>query len=174
MEIGTTTLSFTPEQINVIPPKKELYEGDSGDVDLVIKAEYDIRGVVKGKKKYSDYSSQVSKYDIILVWGDLNKEKHDQHIKYSQSGRWYRYTYNQERIEGNFIGKQSANIHLISENEEIAKKIKKIKKNDYVRIKGNLVDVDFGDGTWETSMTRGDTGNGACEILFVKELHIVD
>lgn len=165
---------ISPEQRNIFPSEKEVYEGNAGDVDIFLKAEYDIRGVVKGKKKYSDYSSQVSKYDIILVWGDLNKKEYDQHISYSQSGRWYYYTYDQEMIEGNFIAKQSANIHLIPENEDIADKINKVRKNDYIRIKGHLVDVDFSDGIWETSMTRGDTGNGACEILFVKELHIVD
>jgi hypothetical protein len=34
--------------------------------------------------------------------------------------------------------------------------------------------VHFQNGAWETSMTRGDTGNGACEIILVEEIHIVD
>jgi hypothetical protein len=151
-----------------------VYSGEEGDVQISFRAEYDIRGVVKGKKKYSDYPSQVSQYDLILAWGDLNKEEYDQHVNYSQGGRWYYYTFEKGMIEEGFIAKNSANVHLIAENDEIKKEIRKVRKNDYIRIKGYLVDVHFENGPWETSMTRGDTGNGACEIIYVKEIHIVD
>ncbi|WP_422486965.1 hypothetical protein [Gudongella sp. DL1XJH-153] len=163
-----------PLQRNLYSTNKVNYKTEDGEVNLSIKAEYDIRGFVKGKRKYSDYSSQVSDYDIILVWGDLNKEEYDQFVNYSQSGRWYYYTYETGRIDQSFIAKNSANVHLIPENDEVKREIKKIDKNDYIRIEGYLVDVHFDSGDWKTSMTRGDTGNGACEIIFVKELHIVD
>ena len=163
-----------PEQRNIYPINRISYETEDGEIDLTIKAEYDIRGVVKGKRKYSDYSSLVSDYDVILVWGDLNKEEYDQYINYSQSGRWYHYTYEPGMVKERYIANHSANVHLIPENDEVKREIKKIRKNDYIRIEGYLVDVHFENGAWETSMTRADTGNGACEILFVKELHIVD
>ena len=163
-----------PEQNNLFPLERIFHSGKEGDVEISLKAEYDIRGVVKGKKKYSDYPSQVSEYDLILAWGDLNKEEYDQHVDYSQSGRWYYYTYDQEFVEKGLIARNSANVHLIAENDEVRKDIRKIRKNDYIRIKGYLVDVHFDNGAWETSMTRGDTGNGACEIILVEEIHIVD
>ena len=163
-----------PEQNNLFPLERIVHSGKEGDVEISLKAEYDIRGVVKGKKKYSDYPSQVSEYDLILAWGDLNKEEYDQHVDYSQSGRWYYYTYDQEFVEKGLIARNSANVHLIAENDEVKKDIRKIRKNDYIRIKGYLVDVHFDNGAWETSMTRGDTGNGACEIILVEEIHIVD
>ncbi len=163
-----------PEQNNLFPLERIVHSGKEGDVEISLKAEYDIRGVVKGKKKYSDYPSQVSEYDLILAWGDLNKEEYDQHVDYSQSGRWYYYTYDQEFVEKGLIARNSANVHLIAENDEVRKDIRKIRKNDYIRIKGYLVDVHFDNGAWETSMTRGDTGNGACEIILVEEIHIVD
>jgi hypothetical protein len=163
-----------PEQNNLFPLERIVHSGKEGDVEISLKAEYDIRGVVKGKKKYSDYPSQVSEYDLILAWGDLNKEEYDQHVDYSQSGRWYYYTYDQEFVEKGLIARNSANVHLIAENDEVRKDIRKIRKNDYIRIKGYLVDVHFDNGAWESSMTRGDTGNGACEIILVEEIHIVD
>ncbi|MCR3955716.1 MAG: hypothetical protein NUK57_05415 [Gudongella sp.] len=165
---------LTPEQNNLYPLERITYAGEEGDVEISLKAEYDIRGVVKGKKKYSDYPSQVSQYDLILAWGDLNKEEYDQYVDYSQSGRWYYYTYDQEFVEEGFIARNSANVHLIAENDEVRRAIRKIRKNDYIRIKGHLVDVHFDNGAWESSMTRGDTGNGACEIILVEEIDIVD
>jgi hypothetical protein len=165
---------LTPDQANLYPVERIVHTGKKGDVPISLRAEYDIRGVVKGKRKYSDYPSQVSEYDLILAWGDLNREEYDQHVNYSQSGRWYYYTYDQGMIDESFIASNSANVHLIPETDEIGKEIKKLRKNDYIRIIGYLVDVHFENGPWETSMTRGDTGNGACEIIYVTEIHVVD
>src|SRR5690554_4082217 len=108
-----------PQQTDLFPEERIKYQGEDGEVELVLKAEYDIRGVVKAKRRYSDYSSQVSKYDLVLVWGDLNKEENDQNVNYSQSGRWYYYNYKQDMIEESYISRHSANVHLIHENEQI-------------------------------------------------------
>jgi len=165
---------LTPVQTNLYPIERIVHDGEEGDVPISLKAEYDIRGVVKGKRKYSDYPSQVSEYDLILAWGNLNREEYDQYVNYSQSGRWYFYTYEQGMVDESFIARNSANVHLIPQTDEVRKEIRKIRENDYIRIKGYLVDVHFENGAWETSMTRGDTGNGACEIIYASEIHIID
>jgi len=41
------------------------------------------------------------------------------------------------------------------------------------RFEGDLVDVDGSDGfAWRTSLTRTDTGLGACETLYVRAITI--
>ncbi|MCD4714687.1 MAG: hypothetical protein K8R73_15515 [Clostridiales bacterium] len=168
-----------PLQTDLSDMKEIRHIGKEGEVILLPKAEYTLKGVVKSKKKYSDYSSQISDYDLTFAWGELNKDGVDDFIKYSQSGRWYYYKYESGTpVSGDYIAKHSANVHIIHNNKEILEKIKRIDPGDFVVLKGYLVDVDFNkndnDALWRTSTTRDDTGNGACEILFVEEVEIVD
>ena len=49
-----------------------------------------------------------------------------------------------------------------------------IRVGSLVRIKGQLVAVMGSDGwRWTSSMKRSDTGNGACEIIWVEELEFL-
>ena len=155
------------------------HTGKEGEVLLFPKAEYTLKGVVKSKKKYSDYPSQISSYDLALAWGELNDEEIEDFITYSQSGRWYYYRYKSGTpVSGDYIAEHSANVHIIHKNEEILDQLKNIKEGDFILLKGYLVDVDFtenqSDSLWKTSLTRSDTGNGACEILYVESVTIID
>jgi hypothetical protein len=164
-----------PVQTELIPTEKLSIKGDEGDVAIRLLAEYKLKGVVKAKKKYNDYPSQISKYDIAIAWGDLNKEEYDEHIKYTQGSRWYYYNYSRDFPKnGSFIARNSANVHLVHSNEEILDKLRRIKRNDYVSIEGYLVEAIFPNGPWRSSLTRTDTGNGACEILYVIKVDIVN
>ncbi len=57
-------------------------------------------------------------------------------------------------------------------NDEVLKKIKTVKENSVVLISGYLVNVIFEDGPWSTSLSRTDTGDGACEILLVETITV--
>ena len=153
--------------------------GKEGEVILLPKAEYTLKGVVKSKKKYSDYPSQISVYDLAIAWGELNDEENEDFITYSQSGRWYYYRYKSGTpVSEAYIAEHSANVHIIHKNMEILDQIKDVEEGDLIMLKGYLVDVDFNQdqnsSLWKTSTTRNDTGNGACEILYVEELTILD
>ncbi len=164
-----------PVQKNLTRAEAITITGETEDVELTLLAEYEIGGVVKGKKQYSDYPSQVSKYDIALAWGDLNKKDYDEHIRYSQSGRWYYYRYSGNCMASReYISNHSANVHLIHQDKDVLNKIKKIRKNEYVRLEGYLVNVNFKDGPWKTSLSRNDTGNGACEIMYVTDITLIE
>lgn len=164
-----------PVQTNLFNPRTVIVQGESGDVELSILAEYSLKGVIKSKKKYRDFPSQVSKYDYAIAWGDLNKQEIAEHISYSQSGRWYYYRYAQDiPVSREYIAGHSANVHLIAADHDVLKKISQAAKNDYVWLKGYLVNVNFKDDLWQTSLTRDDTGNGACEIMYVTDLAVID
>ena len=157
-----------PVQTNIADARTITVAGDKGDVKLTLLAEYVVEGVVKGRKKYSDYPSQISRYDFALAWGDLNKSEIDEHIKYHQSGRWYSFQLLPSCPVGiDYVARHSANVHLIHQDQEILRQIKKVRKNDYVRLEGYLVEAQFESGPWRSSLTRDDTGNGACEIMYV-------
>ncbi|HHX59790.1 MAG TPA: hypothetical protein GX707_03480 [Epulopiscium sp.] len=163
-----------PIQTNIEDAPEIVYKGTKGVVGLFPQAEYELTGVVKSKKKYVDFSSQISKYDLALAWGDLNKKEIDDTISYSQSGRWYYFRYKADTpVSQDYISKHSANVHIIPKDKKVLKKIKKLKKGHLVTLKGFLVDVDFkvpNASLWTTSRKRDDTGDGACEILYVEKI----
>lgn len=157
-----------PVQVNLASSETVLIPGKEGDVPVTLMAEYTIEAVVKGKEKYSDYPSQISPVDFILAWGELNKKEVGQHIRYSQSGRWYYYRYFQGLpVSVDYIGTHSANVHIIPLDKKVSEEIKGIGKGDHVILHGYLVNVNFKNGPWKSSLSRNDTGNGACEVMVV-------
>ena len=162
-----------PIQLNLPNPEAVSIPGKDGEIKATLMAEYTIEAVVKGKEKYSDYPSQISSYDFILAWGELNKKEVGKYIKYSQSGRWYYYRYFQGLpVSVDYIGNHSANVHIIHKDKEVLNEIKGIDKGDHVILHGYLVNVSFKDGPWNSSLSRNDTGNGACEIMYVTSVEL--
>jgi len=48
-----------------------------------------------------------------------------------------------------------------------------LREGDVITLKGYLIDVDHDSGwKWRTSMTRSDTGGGACEIVYVESIAV--
>ena len=77
-----------------------------------------------------------------------------------------------------FNPEKASNNHLIPADPVTAARIGAIHVGDQIRMTGLLVDYTVTkDGqeifTRRTSLTRGDTGNGACEILYVTDLAVV-
>lgn len=147
-------------------------EGNHIPVTLI--APYEGSFGVKGVKKYTtDGASVVSPRDFILAWGELLNEDVDREIKYSQSNRWYYYTYSGESIvTGDYISTHSANTHIIPADSQILSTVKKVKNNDYITLEGYLAIVHFDTGDWGSSISREDTGDGACEIFYVTDIII--
>lgn len=149
--------------------------GDEGYVPISLLASYDIEAVVKSTNRQWDYPSQLSKYDFALAWGDLNRADIDATISYGQSGRCYTYRWSAETpVTPAYIGSHSANVHIIHSDQSILKKVRAIGKNDHIRLRGYLVQVDFPYGPWRSSLTLTDSGNGACEIIYVTGVEILD
>jgi hypothetical protein len=63
-------------------------------------------------------------------------------------------------------------MHLIPATPAVEKRLKSLRPGQVVALKGYLVEV-TGDGgfTWRSSLTREDTGAGACELIWVEELY---
>ena len=149
--------------------------GDEGYVSLSLLASYDIEAVVKSTNRLRDYPAQVSRYDFVLAWGDLNREDIDDTISYAQGMRFYTYRWSADApVSPAYIGSHSANVHIIHSDQNILKKVRGIRKNDHIRLQGYLVQVNFPDGPWRSSLTRTDSGNGACEIMYVTGVQVLN
>lgn len=167
-----------PVQVDFKKAKPIKHEGKKGPVEIYPRAKYEITAMVKSKKRYVDYASRISKYDLVMGWGEVNQKEIDENVKYSQVGRWYRCDKTDMILTTyEYLGKHTANVHIIHKDKTVLKEIKKVKEGDLIKMKGLLVDVDFnepGVSLWSTSLTRDDTGGGACEIMYVEEVKFLD
>ena len=67
----------------------------------------------------------------------------------------------------------SANMHLIPATQEIARSMGRARKGHIVAMKGYLVHATGANGWhWKSSLTRDDTGAGACELVFVESFEL--
>jgi hypothetical protein len=90
----------------------------------------------------------------------------------SQSGRWYHYRWRDEPpLPPAEIVRSSANMHFIPADATTARALAGVRNGDRVRVEGWLVEAVAPDGwTWRSSLTREDTGDGACELIYVCSL----
>jgi hypothetical protein len=196
---GCTIIDIRPEpsSISLEPinsnadPFQETYKEETetpiikkigGRQTLIIpKADYRIAGRVVSKRHYyMDWSSKLSPVDLAIAWGPMASTQFDKYVSYSHSDRYYSYRYSGDFPEDpSVIAKHSANEHLIPANTHIEKTLKSIKVDEIVEIEGFLVNVDGDNGrdgtmSLQTSLTRDDTGAGACEIIYVTKVRIKD
>lgn len=59
-------------------------------------------------------------------------------------------------------------MHMIPATPAVAERLADLDEGRRVRLTGWLVDIETTDGyRWSTSLRRDDSGNGACEIVYV-------
>lgn len=128
--------------------------------------------VLSREDYHSGREAEISPVDFALGWGAMADPAVYKQLSIRQSNRWYYWRYeNQPPIPRHDIETQSANTHLIPANPTVAKQLAKIDQDDLIYLKGHLVEVKAGDGwTWRSSLSREDTGDGACELMLVEEV----
>lgn len=146
------------------------------DYFLTPLATFQIEARVLSTQRYrSGRESDVSPLDLTLGWGPMSDETNLEKIDIRQSARFYFWKTDRFPIPRRDIEINSANMHMIPSNDDVEDILKQIKPGETVTITGKLVNVEAADGwRWRTSLTRSDTGNGACEIVYVEEVGIVD
>src|SRR5438445_10477999 len=90
--------------------------------------------------------------------------------------RFYWYKYNMPPpIARDQIISHSTNVHVIPATKEIAASCKSMRTGSLIHLSGDLVAVTGpGIGNWQSSLSRTDTGNRAVELMWVKELSVLE
>lgn len=171
--------SLEPAQANLQEINKLEKERNGVKYYIEPLAEYEIEALLISKEKYSSWDiAKIIPYDLALVWGDLAKQENIKALNYGQRLRHvsYTYSYSNMKLSQEYIQNHISNSHIIPANEEVYKKIKNYKINRRIHLKGYLVKVYIpyangqGFGTMTSSLVRTDTGDGACEIIYVEEV----
>jgi hypothetical protein len=94
----------------------------------------------------------------------------------SQSMRFYCYEYQlPSPIPPDQIVSYSTNLHVIPATEEIARRCKSLRAGALVHLGGELVEATGPViGVWRSSLSRTDTGNGACELMWVSQISEIE
>jgi hypothetical protein len=159
------------------PAQSLLSSGPSwqqGEFRFTARAELSMRARVLGTERYwFDGASAVSPIDFALGWGPMSDQRVIDQMGFGQTGRWHRYWPRGREfpIPGPEIVSHSANMHMIPADKEVLKILRSVRRGDRISLAGYLVSVESKGGwKWETSLSRTDTGGGACEVVWVKRL----
>ena len=143
--------------------------------------EYDLAGMVVSFRHHDGNSrmhfranDHLNMMDVCVVWGVTATSNLLRKIKFWNGIFTCNFqTRNQEAWEA-FNVEQISNNHLISDDLYIRGQVKDIRIGDQIRVRGYLASYsnDAG-GKRGTSTTRKDTGDGACETVFVEQFDII-
>ena len=134
-------------------------------------ADFAIRARILSRKNYYlGRESELSPLDLALGWKRMADPAVYKQLRITQGSRCYFYSCsNQPPIPLQEIAESSANMHLIPASSQIKFLLNQAKKGRFVKIKGALVEISSEDGwRWGSSTSRSDTGQGACEVVFVE------
>jgi hypothetical protein len=129
--------------------------------------------VILAKRYWFGRGSDLAPVDLALGWGPMSDGDVLAHFKFSQSYRFYFWSTKTFPVPREIIESHSANMHMIPGNSEIEKELKGLRPGHIVQVRGYLVEARGPDGgRWTSSLSRTDTGRGACEIIFVESLNV--
>jgi hypothetical protein len=112
--------------------------------------------------------------DFAVGWGPMSDSAVLADVEISQGNRFYYWRTENWPIDRTGIETHSANWHVIPENSQVGGVLDRLRAGSVVELRGQLVDIEGGDGGMRTSLTRGDTGAGACEILLAESVRIAE
>ena len=153
----------SPVQVNLEPSSFIV-----DDYLLTRRARFEIHARVLSSESYLlGREADLSPLDLALGWRAMSDQSVLDRLKITQSGRWYRTSYDHPApLADQQIISNSSNMHMIPAAKGVQRTLKHLRHGDLVTIRGFLVDVDHDSGwNWRTSMTRDDTGAGACELF---------
>ena len=133
-------------------------------------ARYTIKARILSRDSYYlDRASVISPLDLALGWDRMSDPHIYTALHVSQGGRWYQYYWSTNApIPPDEIIRSSANTHIILATSALGWKLFWMREGDVVSLSGYLVQVQFSDGgTWVSSLSRTDTGDHSCEIMWV-------
>ncbi len=112
--------------------------------------------------------------DICAMWGVNTQNELYKKLQY-RSGDWTCYVRTRDRWAwDNFRLDQFSNTHVLATDKKVIRNAKRARRGDQIYMHGYLVDYSInGAGVRRSSTIREDTGNGACEVMFVTDFGII-
>lgn len=142
-------------------------------------AAYALWGIVVSHNDISSFAdiyhdeSAVDTKDVCVAWGEAAANPEISKVTFKSGPFTCYFSYPGDVV---FQQQHVSNNHLLTDDPLVRKKIGGLHVGDQIHAEGLLVSyrpADQPDQWRASSLTRSDTGPGACEVLFVKELEIL-
>jgi hypothetical protein len=159
-----------PTQVMLAPG--EVAPWPDGDFKVTPLARYTIKARVLHREPYwFDYCANLSPLDLALGWQRMSDPAVYDKLNISQGSRWYEWHWwGSPPIPEDEIISESANTHLIPADKTVCDRVEGFNAGDIVQLSGFLVHIDGPKGWhWQSSLSRTDTGDGSCEVMWVKD-----
>ena len=139
------------------------------------RAAYEVTARILAREDYRfDAIADLVPEDLALGWGPMSDNSVLAHFDISQGVRFYTWRPRDALpVSRETVITHSANTHVIPADQKVRSQLAALRVGQVVSLKGNLVDARRDDGAWlNTSMTRADSGAGACEVLLVESVTV--
>ena len=141
---------------------------------LTFLADFVVEARVLGVKRYwFDRGARIAPYDLALGWGPMSDSEVLDQMEIKQAGRFFMWSVQQFPIPADEITVHASNMHIIPADAAVMARLRAIRRGHVITMRGHLVSVLSSDGgVWLSSLTRSDSGNGACEVVYAEEITI--
>lgn len=176
----TIDVSAEPQQAALPSPEVVPVAFDGKNYFVEKHHKYEISGEVLSVETYNvAFKSEFFDVDLGLIWGPRVADL-KQRYTFNQGGRWLFWS-SKDPVsddERRYITAHISNNHLIPAEGRgnLVKAVRWPGRGDKVRIAGYLVTIKNPSGgvAVASSMSRDDSGAGACEVIWVEEIQIND
>jgi hypothetical protein len=178
-----STLLNEPVQTQVTQPA---FTTVSKDIKYTVQAlyEYDLVGLVVSKLDantwwdyiHKEWNDSLNIVDLCVVWGNNVRNGAYANIDFSSGQFTCNFSTNSNEAFAAFDQSAISNNHLLTDKVYLAKKMQGVRVGDQIRFRGHLVEYSHNHGLpfkRGSSIVRTDTGNGACETVFVDSFEIL-
>jgi hypothetical protein len=146
-----------------------------GEIAIKPLARFELDARVLSRADYHfDTGAKLVPTDLALGWGRMSDSAVLASFDITQSDRFYYWQAQSTlQIPIQEVIESSANMHLIPADRSVQRAIDRARIGDVVRFDGYLVEADWPNGyRWVSSLTRSDSGPGACELVWVEHFSI--
>lgn len=146
----------------------------TGEYLLQPRARYDIEARVLSIERYrTDSGASLSPIDFAVGWGPMSDTATLEHFRVTQGARFYTIYPDEQAIDIPTALRSSANMHLIPASNAVRETLFATRPGNIVKLSGYLVNASRSDGyRWNSSLTRNDSGSGACELMYVQSAQV--
>jgi hypothetical protein len=158
------------------------FDASWDDVDYLVEPEYDYElvGMIVSYRHHDNNSrmhrladDHLNMLDVCVVWGNNTNGAQLDKIDFWNGIFTCNVKTRDQEAWDSFDMDQLSNNHLISDDESIRDRVRKIRVGDQIRVRGVLASYESPGGRRGTSTTRTDAGDGACETIYVDRFEIV-
>jgi hypothetical protein len=162
--------------------QRQSFRASWDEVDYLVEPEYDydLVGMIVSFRHHDNNSrmhrladDHLNMLDVCVVWGDNAGGAQLDKIDFWNGIFTCNVKTRDQAAWDSFEMNQLSNNHLISDDEDIRDRVRDVKIGDQIRIQGVLAAYESPGGRRGTSTTRTDTGDGACEAIYVDSFEIV-